>query len=65
MGTPDDSSYSLPLESAVKPNAQPTAVADVGGSEEDLGLRFDQRLLRQRWRGAPQSEPPVAVMVVP
>lgn len=46
VSAPDDSSQSLPVESAVEPNAQPATVADVGGSEEDLRFRFDQRLLR-------------------
>src|SRR5215210_4929101 len=57
------SCHLVPLKSPVEPDPQPAAMAHVGRDEETLWIRLDKHALHPFGRGAPECEPPVAVVV--
>jgi uncharacterized protein YndB with AHSA1/START domain len=64
VGVLDDRGDLAPVGAPVQPHAEPAAVAHIRRAEEAFRLFVDEHLLRARWRGAPDTEDPVAVMVV-
>ena len=58
-------SISAPVDLAVEPDPDPTAVADIRGHVEPVGFLVDELLLHAGRRRADEAEPLVVVMVVP
>src|SRR5438874_1653864 len=65
VGIDEDLLDLSPVDPAVEPDTDPTAVPDVRGHVEPVWLLVDQLLLHARRSGADEAEPLVAVMVVP